>query len=86
MPLAHTEGGLSDSLLPRREGRGGVGRLPNVRAPGQNHPSILLRLQVDAGEALALARWIEGEVEAMREWIAELETTRPSRATRSCAR
>src|SRR4029077_15740724 len=60
VPLPHTEGGLSPGRSRRVAVRGGASRgrvrgLPNVRAPGPNHQSILFRLQVDGGGRAACA-------------------------------
>jgi len=68
VPLAHTEGGLSASLQ----------RGATAAAESGGFRTYVLRDRItrascfickNAGEALALARWLEGEVPAMREWL-----------------
>jgi hydroxymethylglutaryl-CoA reductase (NADPH) len=68
VPLAHTEGGLSSSLQ----------RGATAAAESGGFRTYVLRDRItrascfickNAGEALELARWLEGEVPAMREWL-----------------
>ena len=72
VPLAHTEGGLSDSLY----------RGARAAAESGGFRTFVLHDRItrascfvcrDAGEAVALARWIEGELDAMRRWLDELD-------------
>jgi hydroxymethylglutaryl-CoA reductase (NADPH) len=69
VPLAHTEGGLSASLQ----------RGAKAAAESGGFRTYVIRDRItrascfvckSAGEALELARWLEGEVPAMREWLA----------------
>jgi hydroxymethylglutaryl-CoA reductase (NADPH) len=70
VPLAHTEGGLTASM---QRGIKAVtesgGFRTYVLADRITRASCFVC--ADAGEAVALARWIEGEVEAMRTWLRE---------------
>jgi hydroxymethylglutaryl-CoA reductase (NADPH) len=68
VPLAHTEGGLSSSLQ----------RGATAAAESGGFRTYVLRDRItrascfickNAGEGLELARWLEGEVPAMREWL-----------------
>src|ERR687886_2721331 len=68
VPLAHTEGGLSDSLY----------RGARAAAESGGFRTVVLRDRITRAscfvcrtteEAIALARWIEGEAPAMREWL-----------------
>ena len=78
VPLAHTEGSMSDSLF----------RGARAAAESGGFRTYVLQDRItrascfvckSAGEALALATWIEGEVETMRAWIAELDDPSVSR-------
>ena len=69
VPLAHTEGGLSSSLQ----------RGAKAAAESGGFRTYVIRDRItrascfvckSAGEALELARWLEGEVPAMRDWLA----------------
>ena len=69
VPLAHTEGSMSDSLY----------RGARAAAESGGFRTEVLRDRItrascfvcgSAAEAAELARWIEGEVPAMREWLA----------------
>jgi hydroxymethylglutaryl-CoA reductase len=84
VPLAHTEGGLTASV---QRGAKAVAESGGFRtyviADRITRASCFICK--DAGDALALARWIEGEVPAMREFLREADTP-SSRATPSCAR
>jgi hydroxymethylglutaryl-CoA reductase (NADPH) len=68
MPLAHTEGGLSASL---HRGARAVAESGGFRtyvlADRITRASCFVC--ASAGDAIALARWIEGELPAMREWL-----------------
>jgi hydroxymethylglutaryl-CoA reductase (NADPH) len=78
VPLAHTEGGLTASLT-----RGAL-------AAGTIHTYVLhdriTRASCfvcrDAAEAVALSRWIESELPAMREWLASSDDPTLSRRAR----
>jgi hydroxymethylglutaryl-CoA reductase (NADPH) len=78
VPLAHTEGGLTASLT-----RGSL-------AAGTVHTYVLhdritrdsCFVCADAAEAVALARWVEGEVGAMREWLESSDDPSLSRRAR----
>jgi hydroxymethylglutaryl-CoA reductase (NADPH) len=65
VPLAHTEGGLTLSMT-RGATAAGVVRT-YVLADRITRASCFVC--ADAGEAIALARWIEAELAAMREWL-----------------
>ncbi len=75
VPLAHTEGGLTASMT-----RGAF-------AAGAIHTYVLedritrasCFVCKDAGEAIALARWIEAEVPAMRDWLGSSDDASLSR-------
>jgi hydroxymethylglutaryl-CoA reductase (NADPH) len=68
VPLAHTEGGLTASM---QRGIKAVaesgGFRTHVLADRITRASCFVC--ADAEEAIRLARWIEGEVDAMREWL-----------------
>ena len=70
VPLAHTEGGLTASM---QRGLKAVaesgGFRTHVLADRITRASCFVC--GDAAEAIRLARWIEGEVDAMRSWLAE---------------
>ncbi|HET7136800.1 MAG TPA: hypothetical protein VFI04_00460 [Gaiellaceae bacterium] len=78
VPLAHTEGGLTASLT-----RGSL-------AAGTIRTYVLhdritrdsCFVCVDAAEAVALARWVEGELDAMREWLESSDDPSLSRRAR----
>jgi hydroxymethylglutaryl-CoA reductase (NADPH) len=78
VPLAHTEGGLTASLT-----RGAL-------AAGTIHTYVLhdritrasCFVCSDAAEAVALSRWIESELPAMREWLASSDDPALSRRAR----
>ena len=78
VPLAHTEGSMSDSLF----------RGARAAAESGGFRTYVLQDRItrascfvckSSGEALALATWIEGEVAGMRAWIAELDDPSVSR-------
>ena len=70
VPLAHTEGGLTASM---QRGLRAVaesdGFRTHVLADRITRASCFVCR--DAAEAIRLARWIEGEVDAMRSWLTE---------------
>ena len=66
VPLAHTEGGLTVSMLRGATAAGSI--RTHVLADRITRASCFVC--ADAGEAIALARWIERELPAMREWLA----------------
>ncbi|MEX1358283.1 MAG: hypothetical protein WD981_06635 [Gaiellaceae bacterium] len=69
VPLAHTEGGLSASLQrgAKAAAESGGFRTYVIRDRITRASCFICK---SAGEALELARWLEGEVPAMREWLA----------------
>jgi hydroxymethylglutaryl-CoA reductase (NADPH) len=69
VPLAHTEGGLTVSMLRGMKAAAESGGFrTHVLADRITRASCFVCS--DATEAVALARWIEGEVDAMRAWLA----------------
>jgi hydroxymethylglutaryl-CoA reductase (NADPH) len=78
VPLAHTEGGLTASL---QRGARAVeesgGFRTHVVADRITRASCFVCR--DAGDALALARWIEGQVDTMREFLREADMPELSR-------
>jgi hydroxymethylglutaryl-CoA reductase (NADPH) len=80
VPLAHTEGGLSASLQ----------RGARAAEESDGFRTYVIKDRItrascfvckSAGEALALARWLEGELPAMRDWLESTEL--PQRSTRA---
>ena len=65
VPLAHTEGGLTASMTRGALAAGTIRTY--VLADRITRASCFVCK--DAGEAIALARWVESEVPAMREWL-----------------
>jgi hydroxymethylglutaryl-CoA reductase (NADPH) len=72
VPLAHTEGGLSASMQ----------RGAKAAAESGGFRTYVLHDRItrascfickSSGDAIALARWLEGQVDEMREWLAGLE-------------
>src|SRR5436309_346623 len=70
VPLAHTEGGLSDSLY----------RGARAAAESGGFRTFVLRDRItrascfvcaSTGDAVALARWVESQIEEMRRWLAD---------------
>src|SRR5256714_5708791 len=70
VPLAHTEGGLSDSLY----------RGARAAAESGGFRTFVVRDRItrascfvcpSTGDAVALARWVESQVEEMRRWLAD---------------
>jgi hydroxymethylglutaryl-CoA reductase (NADPH) len=78
VPLAHTEGGLTLSMI-RGATAAGVIRT-HVLADRITRASCFVC--ADAGAAIALARWIEDELPAMREWLASSDDASLSRRAR----
>ena len=80
VPLAHTEGGLSASLQrgARAADESGGFRTYMIRDRMTRASCFVCKSAVDA---LALARWVEAEVPAMREWLESTEL--PQRSTRA---
>jgi hydroxymethylglutaryl-CoA reductase (NADPH) len=77
VPLAHTEGGLSDSLYRgARAAAESGGFRTYVLADRITRASCFVCGSTE--EAVTLARWIEGELDAMRRWLGELDD--PSRS------
>jgi hydroxymethylglutaryl-CoA reductase (NADPH) len=78
VPLAHTEGGLTASL---QRGALAAGTISTyVVADRITRASCFVCSS--AGEALTLARWIESEVPAMREWLTTADLPELSRHAR----
>src|SRR3954451_463462 len=67
VPLAHTEGGLSVSMIRGATAAGTI--RTHVLADRITRASCFVCR--DAGQAVALARWVEAEVPAMRAWLAD---------------
>jgi hydroxymethylglutaryl-CoA reductase (NADPH) len=81
VPLAHTEGGLSDSLYRGARAAAESGGFRTfVLADRITRASCFVCR--DAGEAVELARWIEGEVNEMRGWLDGREDPSRSRFAR----
>jgi hydroxymethylglutaryl-CoA reductase (NADPH) len=78
VPLAHTEGSLTLSMT-RGSTAAGVVRT-YVLADRITRASCFVC--ADAGEAIALARWVEAELPAMRKWLATSEDRSISRRAR----
>src|SRR3954469_2076196 len=78
VPLAHTEGGLTASV---QRGAKAIAESGGCRtyviADRITRASCFICK--DAGDALALARWIEGEVPAMREFLRESDNSELSK-------
>jgi hydroxymethylglutaryl-CoA reductase (NADPH) len=81
VPLAHTEGGLSDSLY----------RGARAAAESGGFRTFVLRDRItrascftcaSTAEAVALARWIESEADEMRRWLADSTDSSLSRYAR----
>jgi hydroxymethylglutaryl-CoA reductase (NADPH) len=70
VPLAHTEGGLTASM---QRGLRAVAESGGFRTHALADRITRASCFVcrDAAEAIRLARWIEGEVDAMRSWLSE---------------
>ena len=78
VPLAHTEGGLTASL---QRGAKAVAESGGFRTYVVSDRITRASCFVckDAGDALALARWIDGEIPAMREFLRSAEIAELSR-------
>jgi hydroxymethylglutaryl-CoA reductase (NADPH) len=78
VPLAHTEGSMSDSLYrgARAAAESGGFRTEVLRDRITRASCFICR---SAEEAALLARWIEGELPAMRQWLAEKDEAWVSR-------
>jgi hydroxymethylglutaryl-CoA reductase (NADPH) len=78
VPLAHTEGSMSDSLYrgARAAAESGGFRTEVLRDRITRASCFICR---SAEEAAALARWIEGELPAMRQWLSEKDEAWVSR-------
>ena len=75
VPLAHTEGGLTASMTRGAKAAGTI-RTYVLHDRITRASCFVCR---DAAEATELARWLEGEVAAMRAWLADHEETFLSR-------
>jgi hydroxymethylglutaryl-CoA reductase (NADPH) len=81
VPLAHTEGGLSASLhRGARAVHESGGFRTFVLADRITRASCFVC--ASAAEAVQLSRWIEGELEAMQAWLAELDDASLSKFAR----
>ena len=80
VPLAHTEGGLSASLQrgARAAEESGGFRTYVIRDRMTRASCFVCK---SAGDALGLARWLEGELPAMRQWLQSTEL--PQRSARA---
>ena len=78
VPLAHTEGSMTDSLYrgARAAAESGGFRTEVLRDRITRASCFICR---SAEEAAQLARWVEGELPAMRKWLAEREEAWVSR-------
>ncbi len=78
VPLAHTEGSMTDSLYrgARAAAESGGFRTEVLRDRITRASCFICR---SAEEAAQLARWVEGELPAMRTWLAEREEAWVSR-------
>jgi hydroxymethylglutaryl-CoA reductase (NADPH) len=81
VPLAHTEGSMSDSLYrgARAAAESGGFRTEVLRDRITRASCFVCH---SAGEAAQLSRWIEAEVPAMRDWLAERDDAWVSRWAR----
>jgi len=78
VPLAHTEGGLTASMLRgMKAAEESDGFRTYVLADRITRASCFVC--ADTGQAVALARWIEGEVDSMRDWLADSDDPSLSR-------
>ena len=75
VPLAHTEGGLTASMTRGALAAGAI-RTYVLHDRITRASCFVCK---DAGEAVALARWVEGEVPAMQEWLASSDDSSLSR-------
>jgi hydroxymethylglutaryl-CoA reductase (NADPH) len=81
VPLAHTEGSMSDSLFrgARAAAESGGFRTYVIHDRITRASCFVCK---SAAEALELARWIEGEIETMRVWLKEQDDPSISRFAR----
>ncbi len=81
VPLAHTEGSMTDSLYrgARAAAESGGFRTEVLRDRITRASCFICR---SAEEAAQLARWVEGELPSMRKWLAEREEAWVSRFAR----
>jgi hydroxymethylglutaryl-CoA reductase (NADPH) len=77
VPLAHTEGGLTASMTRGALAAGAV----RTYVLHDRITRASCFVCADAGEAIALARWVDAELPAMREWLASSDD--PSLSTRA---
>jgi hydroxymethylglutaryl-CoA reductase (NADPH) len=75
VPLAHTEGGLTASMTRGALAAGAI-RTYVLHDRITRASCFVCK---DAGEAIALARWVDAEVPAMQEWLASAEDVSLSR-------
>jgi hydroxymethylglutaryl-CoA reductase (NADPH) len=78
VPLAHTEGGLTVSMIRGATAAGTI--RTHVLADRITRASCFVCR--DAAESIALARWIEDELDAMRRWLVESDDPSLSRRAR----
>lgn len=78
VPLAHTEGGLTASMTRGALAAGAI----RTYVLHDRITRASCFVCTDAGEAIALARWVEGEVPAMQKWLASSEDASLSRRAR----
>jgi hydroxymethylglutaryl-CoA reductase (NADPH) len=78
VPLAHTEGGLSDSLYRGARAAAASGGFRTFVLADRITRASCFVCQ-DAGDAVALARWIEADLDAMRAWLDAVDD--PSRSS-----
>ena len=81
VPLAHTEGGLSASL---HRGARGVAESGGFRTfvLGDRITRASCFVCSSTGDAVTLARWLEGETDAMKQWLDEQDDPSLSRFAR----
>src|SRR6058998_433095 len=78
VPLAHTEGGLSDSLYRGARAAAESGGFRTfVLADRITRASCFVCRTTE--DAVALARWVQGELDAMRSWLEQLDDPARSR-------
>jgi hydroxymethylglutaryl-CoA reductase (NADPH) len=78
VPLAHTEGSMSDSLYRGARAAGESGGF-RTEVLGDRITRASCFVCRSAEDAAQLARWIEGELPAMRQWLAERDEAWVSR-------
>jgi hydroxymethylglutaryl-CoA reductase (NADPH) len=67
VPLAHTEGGLTASMTRGARAAGAI----TTHVPHDRITRASCFVCASAADALALGRWIENELDAMRAWLAQ---------------